>query len=143
MLKGFRDNQGLSAAVYTQITDVETEVNGLLTYDRIPKMSVEDIALANSFAYPAPTYTVVVPTSEKESQTWQYTFDKPADDWMKTDFDASSWKTGKGGFGTKGTPNIGILGTVWDGTQHLAATRVQPGKSHRGAALETRLPYFQ
>lgn len=25
---------GLSAAVYTQLTDVETEVNGLLTYDR-------------------------------------------------------------------------------------------------------------
>ena len=25
---------GLNAAVYTQITDVETELNGLLTYDR-------------------------------------------------------------------------------------------------------------
>ena len=25
---------GLSAAVYTQTTDVETEVNGLMTYDR-------------------------------------------------------------------------------------------------------------
>ena len=29
-----RDEKGLSAAVYTQITDVETECNGLLTYDR-------------------------------------------------------------------------------------------------------------
>ena len=26
--------QGLSAAVYTQLTDVEDELNGLLTYDR-------------------------------------------------------------------------------------------------------------
>lgn len=26
--------KGFSAAVYTQITDVEEEVNGLLTYDR-------------------------------------------------------------------------------------------------------------
>ena len=26
--------QGLSAAVYTQTTDVEGEVNGLITYDR-------------------------------------------------------------------------------------------------------------
>ena len=26
--------QGLSAAVYTQLSDVEDEVNGLLTYDR-------------------------------------------------------------------------------------------------------------
>ena len=29
-----RDERGLSAAVYTQLTDVETECNGLLTYDR-------------------------------------------------------------------------------------------------------------
>ena len=27
-------NQGLSGAVYTQTTDVEGEVNGLMTYDR-------------------------------------------------------------------------------------------------------------
>ena len=26
--------QGLSAAVYTQLSDVEEEVNGLVTYDR-------------------------------------------------------------------------------------------------------------
>jgi hypothetical protein len=29
-----KDDPGLSAAVYTQWTDVETECNGLLTYDR-------------------------------------------------------------------------------------------------------------
>jgi hypothetical protein len=29
---GLKDKQGLSAAIYTQITDVETEANGLLTY---------------------------------------------------------------------------------------------------------------
>ena len=28
------ESQGLAAAIYTQLTDVETEVNGLLTYDR-------------------------------------------------------------------------------------------------------------
>ena len=28
------ENLGLSAAVYTQTTDVEGEVNGLMTYDR-------------------------------------------------------------------------------------------------------------
>jgi hypothetical protein len=33
-LWALRDEPGLSAAVYTQTTDVETEVNGLLTYDR-------------------------------------------------------------------------------------------------------------
>jgi hypothetical protein len=29
-----KEKHGLSAAVYTQTTDVEGEVNGLLTYDR-------------------------------------------------------------------------------------------------------------
>jgi beta-galactosidase/beta-glucuronidase len=36
---------GLSAAVYTQLTDVETEVNGLMTYDRkVIKLPVERLA---------------------------------------------------------------------------------------------------
>ena len=43
-----RESQGLSAAVYTQITDVETECNGLLTYDRaIVKVDVPKVAAAN------------------------------------------------------------------------------------------------
>ena len=33
-LKPLIANPGLSAAIYTQTTDVETEVNGLMTYDR-------------------------------------------------------------------------------------------------------------
>jgi len=38
---------GLSAAVYTQTTDVETETNGLMTYDRaVCKMAVEPAAQA-------------------------------------------------------------------------------------------------
>jgi beta-galactosidase/beta-glucuronidase len=37
--------EGLSAAVYTQTTDVEDEINGLLTYDRAEaKASAEDLA---------------------------------------------------------------------------------------------------
>jgi hypothetical protein len=39
---------GLSAAVYTQLTDVETETNGLLTYDRaLVKMDKDEIAKIN------------------------------------------------------------------------------------------------
>jgi hypothetical protein len=42
-----REN-GLSATVYTQTTDVETETNGLMTYDRkINKMGVENVYKAN------------------------------------------------------------------------------------------------
>ena len=113
MLKKFRDEQGLSAAVYTETTDVETEINGLLTYDRIPKVDVEQISKANHFQLKGPTYTPVVATSEEQSQTWQYTFDEPADGWVEPGFDAGSWKTGKGGFGTAETPGIGKLGTTW------------------------------
>ena len=31
---GIEDSRGTSAVVYTQLTDVEQELNGLLTYDR-------------------------------------------------------------------------------------------------------------
>lgn len=42
-------NLGLTAAVYTQTTDVEGEVNGLLTYDReIIKIGIENIKKFNS-----------------------------------------------------------------------------------------------
>lgn len=114
MLKNFRDNQGLSAAVYTQITDVETELNGLLTYDRIYKCDPRQIALANHFQYPVPTYNEIVPTSEKTSQTWKYTFTAPPADWTKPDFNDTAWQSGSGGFGTENTPGIGVLGTTWN-----------------------------
>ncbi|KAA2238874.1 beta-galactosidase [Chitinophaga agrisoli] len=40
--------EGLSAAVYTQTTDVEMEVNGLMTYDReVMKMNEEGLKAAN------------------------------------------------------------------------------------------------
>ncbi|CAB9497306.1 family 2 [Seminavis robusta] len=42
------DEMGLSGGVYTQITDVETECNGLLTYDRIMKVDPAAIAASNA-----------------------------------------------------------------------------------------------
>ena len=114
-LRQMRDDHALSAAVYTEITDVETEINGLLTYDRIMKVDPAKIRLANAFKYPVPTYQSVVPTSEKTSQTYQYTFENPAPGWSDPNFaGAANWKTGPGGFGTAMTPGIGQLGTVWN-----------------------------
>jgi len=44
--------QGLSAAVYTQTNDVETEVNGFLTYDRkMVKMDMDAIRKAHKNLY--------------------------------------------------------------------------------------------
>jgi hypothetical protein len=45
---------GLSATIYTQTTDVETETNGLMTYDRkVNKMGVENVFRANHNMIPA------------------------------------------------------------------------------------------
>ena len=47
-MKPMVSGQGLSAAVYTQTTDVEIEVNGLMTYDReVIKMDAARVAEAN------------------------------------------------------------------------------------------------
>lgn len=45
--------QGLSASCYTQLTDVEDEVNGILTYDRILKLDGDAIARVNEAVYEA------------------------------------------------------------------------------------------
>jgi hypothetical protein len=55
-LQGFI-KRGLSAAVYTQTTDVEVEVNGLLTYDRaVIKMNPDDLMKINKGFLP-PTFS--------------------------------------------------------------------------------------
>jgi hypothetical protein len=46
------EQKGLGAAVYTQITDVEHEVNGFLTYDRkFEKMHFQRVKKANESVY--------------------------------------------------------------------------------------------
>jgi hypothetical protein len=106
--------QGLSAAVYTQTTDVEGEVNGLMTYDR------EVVKIDPSWAKPlhdrllgpVPKTIGVVPTSEKSPQTWRYTFADPLNGWEKEEYDDSRWMSGTGGFGQKTTPAPHV-GTEW------------------------------
>jgi hypothetical protein len=53
MVHHFVNEKGLSATIYTQTTDVETETNGLMTYDRkINKMGVENVYRANNNIIP-------------------------------------------------------------------------------------------
>ena len=47
MIAGFKTKPGLSASIYTQITDCETECNGVMTYDRIVKMNAAKTKAAN------------------------------------------------------------------------------------------------
>ncbi len=113
-LLSFKVDQGLSAAVYTEITDVENECNGLMTYDRIVKVSEKAIAKANHRVIVGDLSSeVVLPTSQTNARTWTYTTDQPADGWFETGFDTSAWLTGNGGFGTSGTPNA-VIGTNWN-----------------------------
>ena len=49
-----------------------------------------------------PPIKEVVATSRQTAINWSYTMEKPTGDWTKTEFDASSWKTGAAGFGTTG-----------------------------------------
>jgi hypothetical protein len=112
-LRILRDSYGLSAAVYTQTADVETECNGLLTYDRaIAKLdpTVLEAAIRTSREK---QFWVVVPDALQERVTWRYTTQNPGDDWMKPGFDDSKWSQGVGGFGTEGTPGA-ILNTTWN-----------------------------
>jgi hypothetical protein len=109
-----RDDPGMCASVYTQITDVETECNGIYTYDRaVLKLDPEMAAAAHKNQFPpAPEYKAVVPTSQKEGIAWRFTTEKPAADWFKPEFDAAAWKEAPGGFGTEGTPNA-VVRTEW------------------------------
>ncbi len=105
---------GLSAAVYTQTTDVEVEVNGLMTYDRaITKLPASAIA-ANATVYgPPPKVTAIVPTSQLAPQTWRYTTAPPAADWFATGFGDGTWSQGPAGFGTPETPGA-VVRTTWN-----------------------------
>ncbi len=110
-LKELKQSPGLSAAIYTQITDVETECNGLLTYDRaVIKVDVDKIVAANQGR--VPKRRLVVPAAREKAVAWRYTFNKPAEGWQQPEFDDVSWKEGPAGFGKKDTPGA-VVRTEW------------------------------
>lgn len=108
-LQQLQQEKGLWMSVYTQITDVEQECNGILTYDRkVLKVSPEQQATMKAkiqrtihYRYQGAT-TVVAAGDESSSIQWKYTTTEPASDWYTTDFAASGWKTGAAGFGGGG-----------------------------------------
>lgn len=111
----FKTNKGLSAAVYTEITDVEVELNGLLTYDRaVIKGAAEKISASNNNAINRKIYlTEILPSSQKEARTWKYTLNKPdTTQWFTANFNDAGWISAKAGFGTEGTPGA-VNRTAW------------------------------
>ena len=108
-------DEGLSAGVYTQTTDVETESNGLMTYDReVNKMGEENVAKANSILFrPAPVVKrVLFDDARKGENVWKFTTEQPSDDWTQPAFDDSKWEEGVAGFGRQDQYNIPT--TKWE-----------------------------
>jgi hypothetical protein len=108
------ENRGLSAAVYTQTTDVETECNGLLTYDRaVIKPTLERLIQANKGLIRPPPQRVLLSDASNGEARWRYTLQTPSTNWFQTNFDAASWSEGLAGFGRPGTPNA-LVRSLWN-----------------------------
>jgi hypothetical protein len=106
--------QGLSAAVYTQTTDVEIEVNGVMTYDReITKLDDPSVALHAGLYASQPRLTEVVPTSRGSGGPWRFTEEDPGREWFTPEFDDGAWALGNGGFGNRRPPGS-RAGTPWE-----------------------------
>jgi len=113
-LMQFKSYNGLSAAVFTQITDVEVEVNGIYTYDRaICKMDKATLLATNQDVINKNmVITQVLPTSLNTGRTWKYTTTQPSSTWFGTSFNDTVWKSGSGGFGSTGMTG-GNVRTSW------------------------------
>ncbi|QDH81052.1 beta-galactosidase [Echinicola soli] len=85
---------GLSAAIYTQTTDVEGEVNGLMTYDReVVKLDPSKVR-----EWIAPLYQpwwkkhALLPDSEHKPSDWKITMQPPREDWILMDYNDANWE---------------------------------------------------
>lgn len=105
---------GLAAAIYTQTTDVEGEVNGLMTYDReLVKFDSEFVSALHDQVYSSEgTARDLLATSEHEPRQWQYRTDPPSGDWMSGE-SGEGWQAGPAPFQT-GRNAMFPTGTAWE-----------------------------
>lgn len=117
-LQGLQE-QGIWASVYTQTSDVEQELNGLLTYDRkVFKIAPEEQASVREeilrTIHNRSRQTVVVDAADTSSdEVWSYTTVTPSGDWYAPSFDDSRWDKGQAGFGAGGPPNT-FVRSAWN-----------------------------
>lgn len=118
-LKGIQGLQqpGIWGAVYTQMTDVEEEINGLITYDRkVVKLNNEQIAEVREIVrttIESRTIPLFEAGDVSEKSCWKYNTANPGSDWNKKSFDDISWPEGIAGFGAGSPPNA-FIRTPWD-----------------------------
>ncbi len=126
-VKDLAESEGLSAAVYTQLTDVEMEVNGLITYDRkVIKPNVTQILGANQFSITPVSYRGVLNSSQFSGQAWNYTTVTPGPGWNGSAFDDTGWSTSAGDFGTASTPGS-VVRTTWSSSDIWLRKYFDPG----------------
>jgi hypothetical protein len=110
------DNPNFFGFCYTQLTDIEQEKNGLYYYDRRPKfdnarlkqVTSRQAAYETNAPMAPPPVVKTIDANWKVllgavqdgdlSTPWQYTLEKPADDWTNAGFDDSKWKSGLANF---------------------------------------------
>ena len=110
--RGLADRPGLSTAIYRQLTDVENELDGLVTYDRqVTKIVAKSVAEANTIATTAIVPLIqasefeVKPEYLKDAQVFRYTTTAPIAQFVETDFDDTTWTAAPAGIGD--TPDTG------------------------------------
>jgi len=136
IFKGLHDNfdkAGCNGFFYCQIVDVETECNGLVSYDRVIwKVDPDEVAKAcrgELIELPpsarskrmAEMTKEHLPVSRVKQTDWRFTTKNPDERfttelsgkmWYEPDFDDSEWQTGKSGFGTPSGDDSRV-GTEW------------------------------
>jgi hypothetical protein len=127
-LMQFKSYNGLSAAVFTQITDVEVEVNGIYTYDRaVCKMDKATLLETNQNVINKNLIiTEVLPSSLETGRSWKYTTSQPTSTWYGTTFNDTGWKSGLGGFGSTGMTG-GNVRTSWTSSDIWIRQQFDPG----------------
>jgi hypothetical protein len=109
--------RGLTAAVYTQTTDVEGEVNGLMTYDRkVLKLDPDVTRPLHEAVMRAATQSVplnvLAHVSREDFQSYRVSLSAPSGDWKAPGFDDSRWTAATGAIGSKGKREIRV-GYEW------------------------------
>jgi len=74
----------------------------------------EEVELIRNFKFPDKV-KIIVPTSQKEPQSWSYSLNIPSYGWNQRTFDETkgmAWRKGQGGFGVEGRPHATVR-TKW------------------------------
>lgn len=117
---------GLNAAVYTQLSDVEIERNGILTYDRRvvkPYSAKGELKAKIEECINIPRSEVkiktIISTSKEHKYTWKYNTSAGVPRrWFAKEFDDRSWPEGKAAFGRSSLENTkDLISTPWTTSQ--------------------------